>query len=184
MQINTSEIVTEANAISAAGFGLVTAGIHRGMDTPLGAALVFAGRALDVVDGAVARCTGKTSEFGAALDASLDKLGMLAIVSHLSEKNIIPDWVAAGMIAQNTANTAATLAAQSKHPETRQAPDPVGKLAMAAQGASLASYTVGNLLKERAPRVATIFRFTGHMLASAGIVRYGLPATKKYIERI
>lgn len=184
MQINTSEIVTAPNAISAAGFGLVAAGIHRGMDTPMGAGLVFAGRFLDVVDGTVARYTGKSSELGAAVDASLDKLGMLAIVSHLSEKDIIPDWVAVGMVAQNTVNTAATLAAQSKHPEKTQTPEPAGKLAMAAQGASLASYTIGNLLKERAPRAAKFCRIAGHALAGAGIVHYGLPATQGYIERI
>lgn len=184
MRIEASDIATTPNAISAAGFGLVIAGVHEGMDTPLGTGLVVAGRMMDVLDGYEARRTGQTSEFGARLDASLDKLGMLAIVTHLAHKDIIPSWVATGITAQNTANTIATFAAQSKHPERTQRPEPIGKLAMAVQGAALASYTMGALLKERAPRVAKASRLAGHMLAGAGIVRYGLPATRKYLSRI
>lgn len=184
MKVEYSDVATLPNAISAAGFGLVIAGVHRGMDTPLGTGLVVAGRIMDVVDGAVARHTGQMSEFSAGVDASFDKLGMLAIVSDLARKEITPGWVTAGMVAQNSANTAATFMAKYKHPDREYRPEPVGKLAMAAQGASLASYTMGNLLKERAPRTAKIFRGAGHALAGAGIVHYGLPATQKYFERV
>lgn len=184
MRVEYSDVATLPNAISAAGFGLVVAGTHQGIETPMGAGLVIAGRVLDVVDGAAARYLDQTSEFGAALDASLDKLGMLAIVSDLAKKEIVPSWAATGMVAQNTANTIATFVAHSKHPNKKQRPEPLGKLAMFAQGASLASYTAGELLKDRAPRLAKASRVAGHILAGAGIIRYGLPATKKYIERI
>lgn len=172
------------SAISAAGYALVHAGVERGMDTWSGAGMVFAGRALDVVDGFVARKFNMESRLGARIDAGLDKIGMLKIVNHLDEKGIIPEWVRDGMIIQNTVNTAVTFAAQASHPEADLRPTKAGKLAMTAQGASLAGYTIGNLIHESHKRTAKIFRGAGHALAFMGIVRYGGQATHEYIKRI
>src|SRR5574337_697014 len=63
--------------LTVAGFGVsIVAGLLAGLQLWLAAGLVSVfGAAFDMLDGAVARATGRTSRFGAFLDSTLDRWG-------------------------------------------------------------------------------------------------------------
>ena len=65
------------NMLTVAGFGIsIVAAILAGLQLWLAAGVIsIAGAAFDMLDGAVARATGRTSRFGAFLDSTLDRWG-------------------------------------------------------------------------------------------------------------
>src|SRR5574340_1301530 len=65
------------NLLTVAGFGIsIVAAILAGLQLWLAAGVVsIAGAAFDMLDGAVARATGRSSRFGAFLDSTLDRWG-------------------------------------------------------------------------------------------------------------
>lgn len=69
------DIFTVPNLISVAGAALAIHGSEK-INTAEGLAECAVGRLADVLDGKVARMTGQTSNFGAALDATTDKIVM------------------------------------------------------------------------------------------------------------
>lgn len=71
------------NAISVAGFlGVVAAAWLVTREQLIAAGVVFAAfSALDLLDGAVARATGKATPYGAVLDAVLDRAGEIALLA-------------------------------------------------------------------------------------------------------
>jgi phosphatidylglycerophosphate synthase len=184
MRIESSDIYTVPNAMSAAGFGLVIKGIHEGMDTSLGLGLVFAGRMVDVFDGKVAKITGQESDFGAALDASLDKAGVVAILAHQMHKDIIPCKVATGIIAQNAANIYATVVTKSKHPGVKIRPTYDGKRAMFSQNLSLGAYGIKAASESKMPNLSRVSNVAAYSLACAGILYYGIKASTEYFNRM
>ena len=80
-----TDIPTIPNAMSIAGAVLALRGAKR-IDTTAGIAQVAAGRFIDVLDGIVARKTGQTSDFGALLDAGLDKAVTAIILYEIKAK--------------------------------------------------------------------------------------------------
>ena len=74
------------NAITLLGFGVcVAAGALVGAGYLVaGGAIFLAGSGLDLMDGALARLTGKTTRFGALLDSLLDRLGEGALLLGLA----------------------------------------------------------------------------------------------------
>ena len=74
------------NTITLLGFGMtVGAAVLVGFGWLLaGGVLFLAGSALDLMDGAVARLTGKVSPFGALLDSVFDRLGEAALFLGLA----------------------------------------------------------------------------------------------------
>ena len=75
----TRDIFTIANAMSVCGAVLAWKGAEA-TETPKGAAMLIAGRGLDALDGKVARATSQTSNFGALVDAGLDKIATAKII--------------------------------------------------------------------------------------------------------
>ena len=73
------DVFTIPNLISVTGAALAMHGSEK-IDTPEGLAECVVGRLADVLDGKVARMTGQTSNFGAALDAITDKIVMAKIL--------------------------------------------------------------------------------------------------------
>lgn len=73
------DIFTIPNLISVTGAALAIHGSEK-IDTAEGLAECAVGRLADVLDGKVARMTGQTSNFGAALDATTDKIVMAKIL--------------------------------------------------------------------------------------------------------
>ena len=74
------------NAVTLLGFGLtVVAACLVGFGWLLAGGIVFlAGAGLDLMDGALARLTGKVSPFGALLDSVFDRLGEAALFLGLA----------------------------------------------------------------------------------------------------
>jgi len=195
------QIDSLANKITATGDVLVLAGLHRGIDTPAGAALTASGLFVDVVDGPVARARGENSDLGALFDASSDKLKGAAIAYSIWRKGIVPDVVIAGMAVQNLANGIATAQAAKNHPGEKLLPSKRGKISMLFQNTALMSYDYGRIMENRAQelaaaeipdvekiakceRSAKYARKFGHVAAGIGVVGLGIPATLGYIKRI
>lgn len=73
------------NALTVAGLVIVMAGSALVVvDLRLAGAVVLAGSALDALDGAVARHTGRASTFGAFLDSVTDRVGDAAMLGAVA----------------------------------------------------------------------------------------------------
>ena len=79
------DVFTIPNSISMIGAALVMHGSEK-IDKPEGLAECAVGRLADVLDGKIARMTGQTSNFGAALDATTDKIVMAKILYEMNKK--------------------------------------------------------------------------------------------------
>lgn len=79
------------NAVTALGLAgsLGAAALVAGGYFLIGGLLVLAAAALDLLDGALARATGRVTRFGAVFDATLDRMGEAAVLGgvlyHFSE---------------------------------------------------------------------------------------------------
>ena len=79
------DIFTIPNLISVTGAALAIHGSEK-IDTAEGLTECAVGRLADVLDGKVARMTGQTSNTGAALDATTDKIVMAKILYEMNKK--------------------------------------------------------------------------------------------------
>ena len=187
------DIATIPNAISALGALLVWHGSNH-LDTGWGFGSTLAGRVADLLDGQIARKTGQTSDLGAAVDATLDKLAVTKIGRELYDRDIAPKWFLKAMGALAITNSLATALAAQQLTETSQRPTTSGKLAMASQNLALLSYAGSRLLTKQAVqserengqeptrRSAKVVRRLGHTAAVLGI-GLGMKAAGSYITR-
>ncbi len=182
MKISLSEVATLPNAISVTGFALALHGASH-LDTPVGLAETATGRLLDLVDGPVARATGQSSEFGATVDATLDKFAGLAIVASEWRKDLAPKAALVAMLGQNVANSVATAVAIKRHPDLDLSPTRDGKYAMASQNLALAAYAQSQIVQENYPRTSHLLRSIGHAATAVGVGYYGVKATADYVRR-
>lgn len=187
MEIKPADILTPANAISAAGFALTVIGAAN-LGTPLGLTEVGVGRALDLVDGPVARHT-RTSEFGAAVDATLDKLGIGVVMVEAWQQNIIPKPALVAIATHNAINAVASVVAERRHPGEPMAPSRSGKRAMAVENVALGSYALGKVL-EHHEQVINFLGFSenlsgwiGAVATITGVGVLGAHATYGYLRR-
>ena len=177
------DVFTIPNFISMIGAALAMHGSKK-IDTPEGLAECAVGRLADVLDGKVARMAGQTSNFGAALDATTDKIVMAKILYEMNKKELAPKYVLGTVAALNLINAGATGIANlrsDKKAETR--PTKSGKLAMAGETVTLISYIAAHVAEQdKNPKLAKLLRKLG-----AGAFAASLPlavhATRIYIER-
>ncbi len=177
------EVLTVPNAISATGFGMVVKGSAEA--NPVKAlAYTTAGRALDLVDGTAARALGQGSDFGAGVDAFLDKLGMATIIAGGIRHERIPKAAAAAILAHNALNAAASIAHEVRHPNETPRPSKIGKIGMFTENIGVMSYLASSAVEARHPnsRATTGLRMAGHALTMAG-VGMGLVAGAGYVKR-
>ncbi len=182
MKIGPKEIFSIPNAVSTTGLGLVYDGSKK-IDEPLGLLEVMAGRWMDLIDGPIARHTGQTSEFGATVDASFDKLGGLAILAAEWRKDVAPKPALAAIFAQNLINGIATVAAAKTHPSEDLRPSRAGKYAMFSQNIALSAYASSKLLRRAQPKTAETLRNAGNLATVVGVGIFGVKATYDYIKR-
>jgi len=179
----TKDVFTIPNSISMIGAALVMHGSEK-IDTPEGLAECVVGRIADVLDGKVARMTGQTSNFGAALDAITDKIVMAKILHKLHEEEIVPEEFLVSIATSNLANAIATGIANlrsDKKAETR--PTKSGKLAMAGETVTLISYIAAHIAEQdKNPKLAEILRKLG-AAAFAASLPFAAHATCTYIKR-
>lgn len=177
------DVFTIPNFISVTGAALAIHGSEE-IDTPEGLAKCAVGRLADVLDGKVARMTGQTSNFGAALDATTDKIVMAKILYEMYKKGLAPKHVLGIVALLNSINagvTGITNLRSDKKAETR--PTKSGKLAMAGETVTLISYIAAHVAEQdKNPKLAKLLRKLG-----AGAFAASLPlavhATCTYIER-
>ena len=178
------DVFTIPNLISVTGAALAMHGSEK-IDTPEGLAECAVGRLADVLDGKIARMTGQTSNFGAALDAITDKIVMAKILYEMDKKGLAPKRVLDTVAILNSINAVATGIANLRSEEKAETrPTKSGKVGLAMETAALVAYAAAELVDKRTdnPKPAEILRKLG-----AGAFAASLPlavhATCTYIER-
>ena len=178
------DVFTIPNFISVTGATLAMRGSEE-IDTAKGLAECAVGRLADVLDGKVARMTGQTSNFGAALDATTDKIVMAKILYEMDKKRLAPKYVLGTVAVLNSINAMATGIANLRSDEKAETrPTKSGKVGLAMETAALVAYAAAELVDKRTdnPKPAKILRKLG-----AGALAASLPfaahATCTYIKR-
>lgn len=177
------DVFTIPNFISMTGAALAIRGSEK-IDKAEGLVECAVGRLADVLDGKVARMTGQTGNFGAALDATTDKIVMAKILYEMNKKELAPKHVLGIVATLNLINAGATGIANlrsDKKGETR--PTKSGKLAMAGETITLISYIAAHIAEQdKNPKLAEILRKLGAG-AFAASLPFAAHATCTYIKR-
>ena len=177
------DVFTIPNSISMIGAALVMHGSEK-IDKPEGLAECAVGRLADVLDGKIARMTGQTSNFGAALDATTDKIVMAKILYEMYKKGLAPKKVLVAVAAPNLINALATGITNLRSDEKAETrPTKSGKLAMAGETVTLISYIAAHIAEQdKNPKLAEILRKLGAG-AFAASLPFAAHATCTYIKR-
>ena len=178
------DIFTIPNLISVTGAALAIHGSEK-IDTAEGLAECAVGRLADVLDGKVARMTGQTSNFGAALDATTDKIIMAKILYEMNKKELAPKRVLGTVAVLNSINAVATGIANLRSDEKAETrPTKSGKVGLAMETAALVAYAAAELADKRTdnPKPAKLLRKLGAG-AFAASLPFAAHATCTYIKR-
>ena len=179
----TKDVFTIPNFISMTGAALAIHGSEK-IDTAEWLVECAVGRLADVLDGKVARMTGQTSNFGAALDATTDKIVMAKILYEMNKKGLAPKHVLGIVATLNLINAGATGIANLRSDEKGETrPTKSGKLAMAGETVTLISYIAAHIAEQdKNPKLAEILRKLGAG-AFAASLPFAAHATCTYIKR-
>ena len=178
------DVFTIPNSISMIGAALVMHGSKK-INTAEGLAECAVGRLADVLDGKVARMTGQTSNFGAALDATTDKIVMAKILYEMNKKELVPKSVLDTVAVLNLINAAATGITNLRSDEKAETrPTKSGKVGLAMETAALVAYAAAELADKRtdSPKPAEILHKLG-AAAFAASLPFAAHATCTYIKR-
>ena len=177
------DVFTIPNFISMTGAALAIRGSEK-IDKAEGLVECAVGRLADVLDGKVARMTGQTSNFGAALDATTDKIVMAKILYEMNKKGLAPKHVLGIVATLNLINAGATGIANLRSDEKGETrPTKSGKLAMAGETITLISYIAAHIAEQdKNPKLAEILRKLGAG-AFAASLPFAAHATCTYIKR-
>ena len=174
------DIFTVPNLISVTGAALAIHGSEK-IDTAEGLTECAVGRLADVLDGKVARMTGQTSNFGAALDATTDKIVMAKILYEMNKKELAPKYVFGTVAVLNSINAVATGIANLRSDEKAETrPTKSGKVGLAMETAALVAYAAAELADN--PKPAKLLRKLG-ATAFAASLPFAAHATHTYIKR-
>lgn len=178
------DIFTIPNLISVTGAALAIHGSKK-IDTAEGLTECAVGRLADVLDGKVARMTGQTSNFGAALDATTDKIVMAKILYEMNKKGLAPKYVLGTVALLNSINAMATGIANLRSEEKAETrPTKSGKVGLAMETTALVAYAAAELADKRtdSPKSAKLLRKLGAG-AFAASLPFAAHATCTYIKR-
>lgn len=178
------DVFTIPNLISVTGAALAIHGSEK-IDTAEGLAECAVGRLADVLDGKVARMTGQTSNFGAALDATTDKIVMAKILYEMNKKGLAPKYALGTVAVLNSINAMATGIANLRSKEKAETrPTKSGKVGLAMETAALVAYAAAELADKQtdSPKLAEILRKLGAG-AFAASLPFAVHATRTYIKR-
>ena len=178
------DVFTIPNLISVTGAALAIHGSKK-IDTAEGLAECAVGRLADVLDGKVARMTGQTSNFGAALDATTDKIVMAKILYEMHKKGLAPKKVLGTVATLNSINAVATGIANLRSKEKAETrPTKSGKVGLAMETAVLVAYAAAELADRRTdnPKPAKLLRKLG-AVAFATSLPLATHATYTYVKR-
>ena len=178
------DIFTVPNLISVTGATLAIRGSKK-IDTVEGLTKCAVGRLADVLDGKVARMTGQTSNTGAALDATTDKIVMAKILYEMNKRELAPKHVLGTVAILNSMNAAATGIANLRSDDKAETrPTKSGKVGLAMETTALVAYAAAELVDKRtdSPKPAKLLRKLGAG-AFAASLPFAVHATCTYIKR-
>lgn len=178
------DVFTIPNLISITGAALAIHGSEK-IDTAEGLTECAVGRLADVLDGKVARMTGQTSNTGAALDATTDKIVMAKILYEMHQKKMAPKKVLGIIATLNSINAVATGIANLRSKEKAETrPTKSGKVGLAMETAALVAYAAAELADRRTdnPKPAKLLRKLG-AVAFATSLPLATHATYTYVKR-
>lgn len=178
------DVFTIPNLISITGAALAIHGSEK-IDTAEGLAECAVGRLADVLDGKVARMMGQTSNTGAALDATTDKIVMAKILYEMNKKELAPKYVLGAVAVLNSINAAATGIANLRSDEKAETrPTKSGKVGLAMETAALVAYAAAELADKRTdnPKPAKLLRKLG-AVAFVTSLPLATHATYTYVKR-
>lgn len=175
MVITKRDVLAPANFVTIVGLALTIIGSMQ-LYSVFGFFSVAAGRLLDLLDGPVARHT-HSSRFGAVLDATVDKLSILAIVLGLFGYALAPLWIVAYILLQNA--LVATLNIYSASQKIVIETVLTGKRNLFFQITSMLGFALANLAEGL---IQTALYF-GSYAAFAISVTYAIRATFAYIQK-
>ncbi|MCD1275887.1 MAG: CDP-alcohol phosphatidyltransferase family protein [Candidatus Nanogingivalaceae bacterium] len=177
-----TDILTISNVMSLAGAVLAWRGAKR-INTTAGVAQVVAGRLIDTLDGTVARQTGQTSNFGAIVDAGLDKTTTAKLLYEMWRQDIAPKEVLGLIAAFNTVNAIASTKSAIDIADETVRPDISGKLALAFETGSLFAHAISARLEASGKsNQANLARNIGN-LSFVAALPLAVKSTSSYIKR-
>ena len=177
-----TDILTIPNVMSLAGAVLAWRGAKR-INTTAGVAQVVAGRLIDTLDGTVARQTGQTSNFGAIVDAGLDKTTTAKLLYEMWRQDIAPKEVLGLIAAFNTVNAIASTKSAIDIADETVRPDISGKLALAFETVSLFAHAISARLEASGKsNQANLARNIGN-LSFVAALPLAVKSTSSYIKR-
>ncbi|MDO4781424.1 MAG: CDP-alcohol phosphatidyltransferase family protein [Candidatus Saccharibacteria bacterium] len=131
------------NIVSAVS-GIATWKGAEKLGTLEGLLMIVAGRTGDVIDGKLARWLNQSSQFGAAFDASIDKIVVGKLLYEAWRAEAVPRKQLALILGTQALNTTLTTIAFFRDPHQRLRPTKTGKYTMAAQNLCLFSHIAGH----------------------------------------
>ncbi|MBF1024361.1 MAG: CDP-alcohol phosphatidyltransferase family protein [Candidatus Nanogingivalaceae bacterium] len=177
-----TDILTIPNVMSLAGAVLAWRGAKR-INTTAGVAQVVAGRLIDTLDGTVARQTRQTSNFGAIVDAGLDKTTTAKLLYEMWRQDIAPKEVLGLIAAFNTVNAIASTKSAIDIADETVRPDISGKLALAFETGSLFAHAISARLEASGKsNQANLARNIGN-LSFVAALPLAVKSTSSYIKR-
>lgn len=180
--VTAKDVLSIPNGMSAVGALLACKGAEH-LDSYPGLTATVAGRFLDALDGPVARATGQTSNFGAIVDAGLDKIATTKILYELIKKDAIPREIVAALGVSQAVNALATFVTMAKHPGKPIRPTKSGKLALAGETLSMFSYALASAAEHNGhEKVAACSRAVG-AVAFAAALPLAMHSTYSYVKR-
>lgn len=181
---NRKDIFTIPNAMSITG-GILTWHGAGSIESTAGLSEVIIGRIIDVLDGAVARATGQTSNLGAGVDAGIDKVVTVKLLYDLKKKDAAPEPVIDTIALLNTINAAATGIANIRNRKkgASDRPSKSGKLAMASETVTLFAYAGAYTAEHNGrPGLAKILRKLGRATFIVSLP-FATCAAHEYLKR-
>lgn len=165
------DLPTAPNAISVAALALVMDGC-KNIGTIEGVNKIGVGRGLDLFDGAVARWLDQSSDMGAIVDVTCDKLGMAAICRAAWKENAVPKPYLSYIVGKHTLHAGLTLANGYVHPEESFRPPKSGKVSMFVDNLAGGAYLYANAYEQSGdqPEVAKALKKGAHAIAAASVV--------------
>ena len=173
---NSKDIFTIPNAMSITG-GILTWHGAGSIENTAGLS--------EVINGAVARATGQTSNLGAGVDAGIDKAATAKLLCDLTRKNAAPKPVIGTIALLNTINAAATGIANIRNRKkgASDRPSKSGKLAMASETVTLFAYAGAYTAEHNGrPGLAKILRKLGRATFIASLP-FATCAAHEYLKR-
>lgn len=178
----TNGIVTPANVLDVAGFGLCIHGLRK-LNSWRGIVATAAGFMTDVVDGRVARSTKTQSPLGEAVDAAGDKVKLALALYKLWSLDLAPRPLLCAVAIQNTANVALVAADRMRHEEPRLHSSSHGKKAMFLEQWGLGLHVIASQVSTTHERRGRLIKRTATVLTVAGLI-HGVVATSGYARTL